>query len=181
MDWKWLWDQSPIITPSCYRSWYKKCDSKTQRDFSIRSESARTRTQNHLEINPTMDANSVRDSSPKLRNLAINDANFKCCIKSCSYAWPRFAERLRNGSCNISVRVCWYWTIINKFIMIELIYTIYWANGLFRLLIGWPIISESLVWNHKKDCKSCWNSFRWDNHKCPWPIKLKSGKNHNHI
>ena len=62
-----------------------------------RCEPARTRTQNHIEINPTLNANNVqsRDFSPKLHKLAINDARFKCCIKSCSYV-DKFKLMLRH-------------------------------------------------------------------------------------
>ena len=53
-----------------------------------RCEPARLpRTQNHLEINSSLNANNVqsRDFSPKQHKLAINDTRFKYCIKSFSY------------------------------------------------------------------------------------------------
>ena len=71
--------------------------STLSQNISIRSEPARTRTQNHLFIDPTLNASNVqsRDFSPKLHKLAINDARFKCCIKSCSYV-DKFKLMLRH-------------------------------------------------------------------------------------
>ena len=62
-----------------------------------RCEPARIRTQNHLEVNQNLNASNVqlRDFSPKLHKLAINDARFKCCIKSCSYV-DKFKLMLRH-------------------------------------------------------------------------------------
>ena len=56
---------------------------------------------NHLESTSSQNASNVqsRDFSPKLHKMAINDARFKCCIKSCSYTnkFKLMLRHLREG------------------------------------------------------------------------------------